>query len=154
MSFLIKNICNQIILLSTFRSEFSKSKSIVAMNSIKSCPDYIEKFKFDPTLIKKRSKVIDLHWKRQIILTFSFKLDFFYLLIYNFDLLIDNFDLILILWLKIHQNWLILIKNRSKLHQNHDPRLEFVVGFQIGPKLTIEFGIRIWIDDNESIWEP
>ena len=46
------------------------------------------------------------------------------------------------------------IENRLKLYQNRDRRLESVVGFRIGLKLTIEFGIRARIDDDESIWEP
>ena len=81
--------------------------------------------------------MIDLYPKSQNISTFLINFDIFNLLIDNFDLLIDHFQSIK--RSKLHQNLLNLIKNRSKLCQNWDRRLDGDLGIRFGSNLPSEF---------------
>ena len=84
------------------------------------------------------------------------KIDLLNLLIDIFDLLTKLFDLNIDLLMEIDQT-------RSILYQNRNRWLNFIVGFQIWPKSTIEFGwpkptiefgFQIWFDDDDLIPNP
>ena len=123
-----------IIFESNFLFEFEAVFLLVAKILIKICPGSIENFKIDQTRLK------GLNWKRWKKLIY---IDFVY----------KN-------WLLRSFNWLLRSFNRlclifkTKIDQYNSIWYDFVVRFQIGPKLTFKFGqLGIPIIDN-SIQKP
>ena len=133
---------SQILTSLVFISYFNLSFDLNAWNQNQSLQqNWLNRIRFQSTCSKSRQFNQKLFKNRrnrskiQFILTFSMNFVIFYLLINFFDLLIEIRS--------------ILIELRSNLIEKRSIRYNFVVGFRIGPKSTIQFRLLgIWIIDD------